>query len=208
MLALNQKEWITTDRQLRRYLKRCHQCFIATSHGKYVMPYNLLSMSHLKRKQYSFILNTINSTSQLQEVGHWFNFHINNITKQAILHDSLDEIEKSHREVFEHISQYCKKMNLNLHIYKLRTQSPNNLTCGIQSLWFNHKCHMLNIHGLLKLKQAFKNHSVYSREKFIVTDAVEMFHIWCTEFVSAIRIFCFWTLYSIATAISATATAY
>ena len=53
-----------------------------------------------------------------------------------------------------------------------------NLTCGIQCLWFTHKCHKLSIHGLLELKQVLKHQSVYIREQFIVKQTMQIYRIW------------------------------
>ena len=177
MINFSEKEWITSDYQLRNYLKRCSQCFLSTRKGQLVMPYDQLLHMNLKRKKYSLVLNTVQSLLKKKPIGHWINFHIDNITKKALLHDPLNELEKSHPKVIEIVRNYCRINNLKLIILKLQTQMAKNLTCGLQCLWFTHKCHKLSIHGLLELKQVLKHQSVYIREQFIVKQTMQIYRI-------------------------------
>ena len=177
MKDFTDKRWITTDTDLRTLLKQCKKCFNSTLKGNLVTPYNEIETLQLSRTKFTLIMNTNNSEEEHPSVGHWIVCHVNPITKKAILHDSLNEIERCHPKVFSQIKLFCKNRHLKLYIFGIRTQGKDNKNCGLHSLWFTHKCHQLNLSALFRLGTVFKPYSVCEREHFVMHETLSTFRV-------------------------------
>ena len=169
MPAFTDKQWITTDSELKTLLSHCKNCARSTMNGDFVLPYNMISYLHVPKGKFTMVLNTNNSHSS-NTLGHWFCCHIDNVSRIAVLYDSLNEIEFSHPDAVNEVKMFCKVRNLKLHILHFKTQESKNVNCGFHSIWFTHKSHELNPNALLKLKRLFRSYSVPKREQLIMNN--------------------------------------
>ena len=177
MLNFKDKIWVTTNEQLQKYLHKCKGCWNVTLQGKLIIPYDEIQSFQFRTKKYTMVLNTKSKHSLDKELAHWICLHLDLITKQAFLFDSLNTIETTHPHVVLYLSKFCDSMNIKFHVFKLKTQQPNHLTCGFHALWMVHKTHKLNFSGILQLRTVFLPYSMYKREKFIIKTVLHDFSI-------------------------------
>ena len=136
MSNFRDKKWITSNFQLKRLLLQCKHCKWATMNGNFVLPYNKINTLHVPKKKFSVILNTEKFDDSNKALGHWISCSFDVKTRIATLHDSLNEIEKSHQIVLNHIKIFCNVHNFKLNILRLKTQASQNVNCGLHSIWF------------------------------------------------------------------------
>lgn len=176
-LSLKHKQWITTDKQLKKVLKKCNNCWKLTNEGLLIFPYDNIENIKLKHRKSTFILNT-NAISNINEsVGHWISLHIDLKIKSAVLFDSLNNIKSNHPVVYAYLRTYCKNKNITLNVLKLQTQQNSSVTCGMHSVWFTHKSHKYNMDSLLKLSRVLSAYKVETREKYVLNAVDSLFFL-------------------------------
>ena len=172
MASFKDKKWITSNFQLRNLLLQCKHCKWITMNGSFILPYDKIATLHVPKRKFSLILNTKKFDDSSSVLGHWISCSFDVKTKIATLHDSLNEIEQSHRVVLDYIKVFCNIHNFKLNILRLKTQASQNVNCGLHSIWFAHKSHKLNANALLKLRRLFQSYTVAQREQFVMNDVL------------------------------------
>ena len=175
MQTYTNKKWITSDLQLKKLLHQCKKCSWYTMNGNLIFPYDNIVTAHVPRRKFTLILNTNNSLASNASLGHWLTCHVDVKAGIAILHDSLNEIEKFHPDVLQKIRLFCRIRNLTLNILRLKTQESKNVNCGMHAIWFTHKSHDFNSNALLKLKALFQAYSINVRERFVMNNVLSVF---------------------------------
>ena len=164
--------FITSDNDLKNYLKPLKKAYSLVGNGDFIMNYDMIlsvSRSQIKNKKVANILNTLSSKSHETE-GHWVLLTVdrNNV---CILVDSLSSVLCTNKEFRNTISTFCQIHKLQRMVWNVKTQSSTSQSCGFQVLYFTHFFSNNNTKNLLNLQTFFKSHTLHENEKFILKKA-------------------------------------
>ena len=176
--------WITTNEEIKNILKNCSQCWNSTLNGRLILPYNEIGSFPLQQKTQTFIINAHNEHNEEHPkkdgnnvIGHWILLSFDKTAQTAILFDPLNSLKKLHPHVSHFLETYCKNLKFQLKFLNVKTQANQSKACGFHVIWMTHKCHNLNVHGVIELSHISNTHSILNNESNIVRDVFKTFHL-------------------------------
>ncbi len=172
MALFSSKILITSDTDLRHYLKKHKKAFRLTQNGNLILAIDQLSSipkPTLLNRKTGIIINTLRSDDDIA-FGHWVLLLISK-NRKCLFIDSLASTFHSDKHLQSMIIAFCAKHTLKLFIWRVKSQTEKSQSCGFQILFFLHFFSKYNIEKFCKLKQLLKSFSVKQAELYILQRA-------------------------------------
>lgn len=167
---------VTSDDDLKYYLKPLKKHYKLINSGEFIMNYNLvleipLKEMHSKKKK-GIILNTLSSDSNIEK-GHWVLLLIDPY-KNCLLIDSLASTYRNNDNFRKVVNLFCYKHGLKLLLWNVKTQNSNSQSCGFQIIFFLDFFLRKNILGFKHLEFFFKKYTLFYIEKYILSKVYKL----------------------------------
>ena len=156
------KVYITTTESLKELLHSCKQCSKITN----IITRDMLTGLKIKKSidnKSTIIINTLTATEE-KEIGHWVTMCIDWKSREAILVNSLKQIDNS---LTKTVKKFCKVNHLNFHIINLGSQQKLSNNCGYHCKFVIHTFHLHGIKRLFKIRRIFDKFSAKTIENFV-----------------------------------------
>lgn len=134
------KVYITTTESLKKLLNSCGKCSKITN----IITRDMLTGLEIKQNidnKSTIIINTLTSTEE-KEIGHWVTICIDWRSREAILVNSLKQIDNA---LTKTVKKFCKVNHLNFHTINLGSQQKLSNNCGYHCKFVIHTFHL---HGI------------------------------------------------------------
>ena len=115
-----------------------------------------------------FIVNTLESTSDINNVGHWVCFHVSQSPKRQVVFFDSYGIDP---EVYgRHFSSFFKiNSSFTLYTFKRQIQPDLSYKCGLYVLFFIHSISHHGIkHTLARMKSTFSSVDLHRNDRWVV----------------------------------------
>ena len=173
MMALfSSKLLITSDADLRYYLKKNKKPYNLTQNGGLIFALDQLhsvSKEALLNKKTGIIVNTLQGNAEAS-FGHWVLLLINK-AKQCLFVDSLATTFQTNRNLKNTVIAFCTKHNLELFIWRVKSQTERSQSCGFQIIFFLDFFSKYNMAMFCKLRRLLKSFSLKQAELYILRKA-------------------------------------
>ena len=166
------KAFITSENQLRLYLKHCKKCANLTNNGNFIFSHETFSNFKINahKNNMCFIINNLDPNSNAETTGHWIVMMVHTSSKMVLLFDPRNHNFTSIDSNFKKSLDKFIKINDIRHFkqFDLRTQQKYSRSCGIHCIYMIHFSHNNCKRSFIGLRRIFQHYSVGQREKFIV----------------------------------------
>ena len=168
------KTLITSDEDLRNYIKKLPNSLELIDNGMSIYPYNKLKLfppQKVKPKM-AIILNTLKTKELENKTGHWV--ILLKFGKVVLFIDSLaQKLENS--SLYIEIQKFCDRIKCKLLTCGLKTQTKNANTCGFAVLFFLNFFANNSLTKTVHLIKTLSSHSLSARENFILYKTYKLF---------------------------------
>ena len=158
---------VTTGDDLKRILKSCKKCWLATKYGKNVICHTELISIKITKKNNLPMVFICNTSDELFTIGHWFTIVINRKYKKVYMCDGLN-FAKTQKNVMKNIHQFCKLNSLQFTNLNVKCQPKNTSSCGLISTFFVAKYTHLSLKSFRQLPKIFKRNSIVSNQSIVL----------------------------------------
>ena len=168
------KALITSDQDLKEYIKTLPKSFALIDNGMSIFPYtklNLLPPEKIKPKM-AIILNTLKTNELKNQIGHWT--ILLKFKKIVIFVDSLaQKLENS--DLYIEIQNFCSQNKCKLFTCSLKTQTKSANTCGFAVIFFLNFFANNSLTKTVHLLKTLSSHSLPARENYILSKTYKLF---------------------------------
>ena len=171
MALFSSKLLITSDNDLKYYLKKHKKTYRLIQNGDLILSLDQLSSVSKPKGKTGVIINTLHGNN----TGHWVLLAIDQ-RKRCLFVDSLASTFHTNKDLQNEVISFCDKHNLNLIVWNVQSQSEESQSCGFQIMFFLHFFSKYGLAKLLNLRKLLKHFSVKQAEQYILQRA----YILCT----------------------------
>ena len=158
--------FITSQSDIKRFLKTCHLCDKITNGSKNVIDHSELPniiLNNGKAQKHAFIIHVQNNIPS--SVGHWASVLVFN-NKYALICDGLNQIKHNQNGAMININHFCSLNRLKPVILKFRCQPKRSLKCGYIALFFVAKATTLSFNSFNKMCKMLNQYSILTKERY------------------------------------------
>lgn len=172
MALFSSKLLITSDADLRYYLRKNKRAYSLTQDGRLIFALdqlNSLSKGTLLNKKTGIIVNTLQGNAEAS-FGHWVLLLVTK-SRQCLFVDSLATSFQTDKNLKNTVITFCSKHNLRLFIWRVKSQTERSQSCGFQIIFFLDFFSKYNMAMFCKLRKLLKSFSLKQVELYILRKA-------------------------------------